>query len=145
MPKHFETRVLPYSSEEIFNLVSDIESYPEFLPWCIGTRILKQEKNIIYADLIVGFKLVREVYTSKVILQRPNAIDVEYEKGPFKHLINNWKIKEIGSGCEVKFFIDFEFKSRFLRGLMGVFFGEAVNRMVTAFENRANVIYGKRG
>ena len=105
MPKHFETRVLPYSSEEIFNLVSDIESYPEFLPWCIGTRILKQEKNIIYADLIVGFKLVREVYTSKVILQRPNAIDVEYEKGPFKHLINNWKIKEIGSGCEVKFFI----------------------------------------
>ena len=145
MPKHFETRVLPYSSEEIFNLVSDIESYPEFLPWCIGTRILKQEKNIIYADLIVGFKLVREVYTSKVILQRPNAIDVEYEKGPFKHLINNWKIKEIGRGCEVKFFIDFEFKSRFLRGLMGVFFGEAVNRMVTAFENRANVIYGKRG
>ena len=145
MPKHFETRVLPYSSEEIFDLVSDIESYPEFLPWCIGTRILKQEKNIIYADLIVGFKLVREVYTSKVILQRPNAIDVEYEKGPFKHLINNWKIKEIGSGCEVKFFIDFEFKSRFLRGLMGVFFGEAVNRMVTAFENRANVIYGKRG
>ena len=144
MPKHFETRVLPYSSEEIFDLVSDIESYPEFLPWCIGTRILKQEKNIIYADLIVGFKLVREVYTSKVILQRPNAIDVEYEKGPFKHLINNWKIKEIGSGCEVKFFIDFEFKSRFLRGLMGVFFGEAVNRMVTAFENRANVIYGKR-
>ncbi len=145
MPKHFETRVLPYSSEEIFNLVSDIESYPEFLPWCIGTRILKQEKNIIYADLIVGVKLVREVYTSKVILQRPNAIDVEYEKGPFKHLINNWKFKEIGSGCEVKFFIDFEFKSRFLRGLMGVFFGEAVNRMVTAFENRANVIYGKRG
>ena len=144
MPKHFETRVLPYSSEEIFDLVSDIESYPEFLPWCIGTRILKQEKNIIYADLIVGFKLVREVYTSKVILQRPNAIDVKYEKGPFKHLINNWKIKEIGSGCEVKFFIDFEFKSRFLRGLMGVFFGEAVNRMVTAFENRANVVYGKR-
>ncbi len=144
MPKHFETRVLPYSSEEIFNLVSDIESYPEFLPWCIGTRILKQEKNIIYADLIVGFKLVREVYTSKVILQRPNSIIVEYEKGPFKYLINNWKIKEIGSECEVEFFIDFEFKSRFLRGVMGVFFGEAVNRMVTAFENRANVIYGQR-
>ena len=144
MPKHFETRVLPYSSKQIFNLVSDIESYPEFLPWCIGTRILKQEKNIIYADLIVGFKLVREVYTSKVILESPRNIDVEYEKGPFKHLINNWKFKDLGDECEIQFFIDFEFKSRILRGIMGVFFGEAVNRMVTAFENRANVVYGEK-
>jgi len=143
MPEHFETRFLPYSPEQIFNLVSDIESYPEFLPWCIGTRILKREENIIYADLIVGFKMVREIYTSKIILERPDLINVEYQKGPFKYMKNIWKFKKNRSGCEITFFIDFEFKSRVLRGIMGPVFGEAVNRMVGAFEDRANVIYGK--
>ena len=92
MPEHFERRLLPYTSEQLFNLVADIESYPEFLPWCVGTRILKREENVVYADLMVGFKMVREVYTSKVILERPGLIDVEYQKGPFKYLSNHLEI-----------------------------------------------------
>jgi len=141
MPEHFERRLLPYTSEQLFNLVADIESYPEFLPWCVGTRILKREENVVYADLMVGFKMVREVYTSKVILERPDLIDVEYQKGPFKYLNNHWKFRDEGAGCEIEFFIDFEFRSRVLRGIIGPFFGDAVNRMVGAFEDRAKVIY----
>lgn len=141
MPEHSERRILPYTSEQLFNLVADIESYPEFLPWCVGTRILKREENIIYADLMVGFKMVREVYTSKVILDRPDLINVEYQKGPFKYLNNNWKFKNYGAGCEIEFFIDFEFRSRVLRSIIGPFFGDAVNRMVSAFEDRAKVVY----
>ena len=90
MPKHFQKRKVPYTEEQIFNLVADIDKYPEFLPWCVDTRILRQEENLIYADLMVGFKWVREVYTSNVKFNRPHLIDVEYQKGPFKYLINNW-------------------------------------------------------
>ncbi|NKB21933.1 MAG: type II toxin-antitoxin system RatA family toxin [Alphaproteobacteria bacterium] len=143
MPKHSERRLLPYTSEQIFDLVADVERYPEFLPWCVGTRILRREENVVYADLMVGFKMVREVYTSKVILDRPGTIDVEYQKGPFKHLINYWKFKNAEDGCEIEFFIDFEFRSRILRGIIGPFFGEAVHRMVGAFEARAVDVYGK--
>ncbi len=143
MPVHSDRRYLPYTPEQLFNLVADIERYPEFLPWCVGTRILRREENAVYADLMVGFKMVREVYTSKVIFDRPERIDVEYQKGPFKHLINHWKFHDSEQGCEVEFFIDFEFRSKILRGIIGPFFGEAVNKMVGAFEERAKVVYGK--
>jgi coenzyme Q-binding protein COQ10 len=86
--------------------------------------------------------MVREVYTSKVIFERPGLINVEYQKGPFKHLKNDWKFRDEGAGCEIEFFIDFEFRSRVLRGIIGPFFGDAVNRMVSAFEDRAKVVYG---
>jgi coenzyme Q-binding protein COQ10 len=142
MPEHSERRILPYTPEQLFNLVADIESYPEFLPWCVGTRILRREENVVYADLMVGFKMVREVYTSKVILDHPDLINVKYQKGPFKYLNNYWKFKTDEAGCEIEFFIDFEFRSRILRGIIGPFFGDAVNRMVSAFEDRAKVVYG---
>jgi len=142
MPEHSERRILPYTSEQLFDLVADIERYPEFLPWCVGTRILKREENVVYADLMVGFKMVREVYTSKVILKRPDLINVEYQNGPFKYLNNNWKFKNSERGSEIEFFIDFEFRSPVLRGIIGPFFGDAVNRMVSAFETRAQEIYG---
>ena len=141
MPKHFKKRKVPYTEEQIFNLVADIDKYPEFLPWCIDTRILRQEENFIYADLMVGFKWVREVYTSKVKFNRPHLIDVEYQKGPFKYLINNWKFTKDQDGCEIEFYIDFEFKSRVLQRIIGPFFDEAVSRMVSAFEKRAYYIY----
>jgi len=141
MPKHFQKRELPYTDEQIFNLVADIDKYPEFLPWCVDTRIFRQEENLVYADLMVGFKWVREVYTSKVIFNRPHLIDVEYQKGPFEYLINNWKFTKNKDGCEIEFFIDFEFKSRILQRIIGPFFDEAVSRMVSAFEKRAHFIY----
>ncbi len=141
MPKHFQKRELPYTDEQIFNLVADIDKYPEFLPWCVDTRIFRQEENLVYADVMVGFKWVREVYTSKVIFNRPHLIDVEYQKGPFKYLINNWKFTKNKDGCEIEFFIDFEFKSRILQRIIGPFFDEAVSRMVSAFEKRAHFIY----
>ena len=118
MPEHSERRILPYTPEQLFNLVADIESYPEFLPWCVGTRILRREENVVYADLMVGFKMVREVYTSKVILDHPDLINVKYQKGPFKHLENKWNFNPHSDGCVIEFFIDFEFRSRLLRTVM---------------------------
>lgn len=125
----------------MFDLIADIESYPLFLPWCRGARIYRREENIIYADVMVGFRMVRETFTSKVTLMRPDRIDVEYQKGPFKYLINNWKFIPTAEGCEVDFYIEFEFRSKLLSTLMGPLFNEAVHRMVGAFEDRARVIY----
>lgn len=142
MPQHQEKRVLPYSRDKVFDLVADIEKYPEFLPWCIGLRILKREENIVHADLMVGFKMIREKFTSRVTLNGPERIDVEYLDGPFQYLKNNWVFRDHPDGCEVDFFIDFEFRSRLLRKVMQPLFHEAVRRMVGAFETRARKLYG---
>jgi coenzyme Q-binding protein COQ10 len=144
MPTHRETRVLPYTPEQIFDLVADVERYPEFLPWCVGARVSRREEALIVADLMIGFKMIRERYTSKVKLDRPNRIDVDYgHDGPFRHLENHWQFKPAeNGGCEVDFFLDFEFRSRMLQRLIGVVFQEAVRRMVAAFESRAKTIYG---
>ena len=143
MPTHAEQKFLPYSPEKLFDLVAGIESYPEFLPWCVGARILRREENVIYADLMIGFKMIRETFTSKVTLNRPGRIDVEYQKGPFKHLKNHWEFNPNPDGCSIEFYIDFEFKSRLLRTLIEPLFHEAVRRMVAAFEGRAKTIYGE--
>jgi coenzyme Q-binding protein COQ10 len=142
MPQHAEKRFLPYTAEQLFDLVADIERYPEFLPWCVGARILRRDGNVLKADVIVGFKMLRETFTSKVTLNRVENIEVEYQKGPFKHLENNWKFVSVEGGCEIEFFINFEFRSRLLRNIMGPLFGEAVRRMVSAFEARAKAVYG---
>ena len=142
MPQHAEKRFLPYTAEQLFDLVADIERYPEFLPWCVGARILRRDGNVLKADVIVGFKMLRETFTSKVALNRVENIEVEYQKGPFKHLENNWKFVSVEGGCEIEFFINFEFRSRLLRNIMGPLFGEAVRRMVSAFEARAKAVYG---
>lgn len=142
MPDHKEERFLPYSPEQIFDLVADIGRYPEFLPWCVGARIDRREGDVLYADLMVGFKMIREKFTSKVTLARPNRIEVEYLDGPFRYLKNQWLFEEKEGGCLIDFYIDFEFRSRILRKVMQPLFHEAVRRMVTSFESRARALYG---
>ena len=150
MPVHHETRILPYTPEQVFNLVADVERYPEFLPWCVACRIKKRESATSFtADLAVGFKMVREQFTSRVTLDPPasnskSAIAVEYLNGPFEHLRNTWDFKPVPGGTEVKFFLSFEFRSKLLQAVIGVLFEEAVHRMVGAFETRAARLYTKK-
>jgi len=142
MPRHAETRHLPYHPEQLFDLVADVGRYPEFLPWCTAARIRSRTDTLLVADLVIGFKGISERFTSRVQLDRPGLrIDVDYEKGPFKHLDNHWKFLPDGEGCVVDFHVDFEFRSRILEALIGVVFTEAVRKMVSAFETRANALY----
>jgi coenzyme Q-binding protein COQ10 len=142
MPTHAEQRVLPYTPEQLFTLVADIERYPEFLPWCVGARIKERQANLIVADLIIGFRVFRERFTSRVSLDRPRRIDVAYADGPFRYLNNHWVFEKVPGGCRIDFFVDFEFKSRLLQRVIEVLFSEAVRRMVGAFEKRARDLYG---
>lgn len=144
MPTHAEQRPMPYSPEQMFDLVADVERYPDFLPWVAACRITRREGDIFWADLIVGFKMIREKFVSKVTLTRPNRVDVSYIDGPFRYLNNHW-IFEPGpnGGTIVDFYVDFEFRSRLLQGLMGALFNEAVKMMVAAFERRAKLLYGQ--
>ena len=143
MPTHAEKRVLPYAPEQLFDLVADVEKYPEFLPWCIGARIRKREAAVITADLIIGFKVFRERYTSRVTLSRPHRIDVQYVQGPLKYLNNHWVFMPAEAGTEIDFFVDFEFHSKLLEKLIGTLFNEAFRRMVASFEARARELYGE--
>jgi coenzyme Q-binding protein COQ10 len=142
MPTHAEQRVLPYTQEQLFALVADIERYPEFLPWCIGARIRERQPHLIVADLIIGFKVFRERFTSRVALAPPRRIDVTYAEGPFRYLNNHWIFEKIADGCRIDFFVDFEFKSRLMQKVIEALFSEAVRRMVSAFEKRARDLYG---
>lgn len=142
MPTHAESRVLPYTPEQLFSLVAAVDRYPEFLPWCIGARVRERQSERITADLIIGFRMIRERFTSVVALDPPRRIDVTYAEGPFKYLNNHWEFTPVPGGCRVDFFVDFEFRSRVLQHLIGVLFGEAVRRMVGAFEKRARDLYG---
>lgn len=144
MPTHAEKRRLPYSQEQMFDLVADVEKYPEFLPWCLSCKITRREGSAVYADLVIGYKMVRETFGSRVTLDKPGSIHVEYLSGPMKHLSNHWKfIKEKDGGCTIDFYVDFEFRNFVFRTLMDVFFNEAVRRMVRAFEGRAQALYGR--
>ncbi len=145
MPRHSETRALPYSAEQMFDLVADIARYDEFLPWVQATRIVGREGNIVTADLVVGFKMIRERFTSRVTLDRPARIHVDYVSGPLRYLKNDWVFRAVPAGCEIDFTVDFEFRSRLFEGIAGVFFGEAFRRMVASFEARARVVYGVPG
>ncbi|BAI72152.1 oligoketide cyclase/lipid transport protein [Azospirillum sp. B510] len=143
MPTHAEKKVLPYTPQQMYDLVADVEKYPEFLPWCLAARIRKREGVVMFADLIIGFKMVRERFTSRVELNHPACrIDVQYTDGPFQYLNNHWIFAEHGDGCCVDFFVDFEFRSKMLQKIMGLLFNEAVRRMVQAFETRAAQLYG---
>jgi len=143
MPTHAEKRVLPYTREQLFDLVIDVDRYPEFLPWCIGCRVRKREEGLVVADMIIGFKVFREGFTSKVSHSRPERIDVTYTDGPFKYLNNHWIFRDLGDGkTEIDFFVDFEFRSRILQAAIGAVFSEAVRRMIAAFEARAKDLHG---
>lgn len=145
MPKHSETRILPYTPEQMFDLVADIERYPEFLPWCLGARIKQRQSDMVVADLIIGFKMVREKFTSRVVLDRPGEIQVDYIEGPLRYLHNYWGFREHPEGVAVDYAIDFEFRSKVLQSLIGSLFHQAYKRMVQAFEARAHALYGEDG
>ncbi len=143
MPRHLEKRRLPFTPEQMFSVVADVAVYPEFLPWCKTARVYNESPDGFEADLVIGFKMFSERFTSKVGLERPSAIYVDYVRGPMKYLHNDWRFAEDGAGgCLVDFVVDFEFKNRILETLIGALFEEAVHRMVLAFETRAQKIYG---
>jgi len=140
--KHIEKRILNHTPRNLFNLVSDVNKYPEFLPWCLGARVKNFLINKFDADLIIGFKIYKEVYSSQILLDPNNyKITVNYKDGPFEYLYNYWIFKENSDGCEVEFMVEFKFKSIFLQTVMESLFSEAVKRMVRAFEKRANNLY----
>ena len=142
MPTHAEKRTLPYSPEQMFNLVADVGRYPDFLPWCVGARVRSKTETELVADLTIGFGPFRESFTSRVALDRPRKVQVRYENGPFRYLNNQWTFDTDPAGCRVSFFVDFEFRSRLLQAAIGVVFNEAVRRMVNAFLKRARDVYG---
>jgi coenzyme Q-binding protein COQ10 len=145
MATHAERRALPYTPEQMYALVADIERYPDFLPWCVAARIRQREGNMVVADLVIGFRMFRERFTSRVRLDpEASRIDVAYEEGPFKYLDNHWVFEDHPRGCAVDFYVDFEFRSRLLQRLIEPLFSEAVRRMVAAFEARAKALYGTR-
>lgn len=143
MPTHAERHSLPYTPEQMFDLVAAVDTYPEFLPWCIASRITRHEGTAFYVDLVIGYKMIRERFSSRVTCERPNQVRVEYMKGPMRHLNNIWTFERNPDGsCTIDFYVDFEFKNPVLQSLITVFFHEAVKRMVSAFEARAAQLYG---
>ncbi|SEA51960.1 type II toxin-antitoxin system RatA family toxin [Rubrimonas cliftonensis] len=153
MPTHAEKRRMPHSAEQMFALIADVERYAEFLPWLEAARVRSRMtqpdgSEVIDADLVVSFKVFRERFASRVTLRpggegRPWVIDVAYLDGPFRYLDNHWEFTPDGpDACMVDFFVDFEFKSRTLQAIIGVVFNEAMQRIVRAFERRAEALYG---
>jgi coenzyme Q-binding protein COQ10 len=150
MPAHEQIRDVPYTADDMFELVAGIERYPEFLPWCGGARIRRRDtidgKEVLLADLIVSYKLFRERFTSRVTLDRAaRLIDVAYVEGPFNHLHNKWQFEPLEDGStRIHFFIDFEFRSRMLQKMMNAVFAKAFGRMMEAFIDRADALHGAR-
>jgi len=143
MPTHAEKRILPYAPEKLYAMVADVERYPDFLPWCVASRIRRRDGNVFFADLVIGFKMVRERFTSKVTLTPNQRVDVTYTEGPFHYLNNHWVFNPMPDGTtEIDFYVDFEFRSKLLQTLIGALFNEAVRLMVSAFERRARQLYG---
>ena len=142
MPRHHELRSLPYTPEQMFDLVADVASYEQFLPWVSAVRIRSNSESEMVADLMVGFKALREKFTSKVSKVRPAEIHVDYLDGPLKYLRNDWKFEPNGQGGTlVDFSIEFEFKSRLFEMVAGQMFGQALRMMIGAFEERAAKLY----
>jgi coenzyme Q-binding protein COQ10 len=159
MPSHSETRIVPYSSGQLFELVMDIERYPEFLPWCIGARINDFSANDLDADVVIGYKMFREKFSSRVHFTRPGAkapnensgrgasgeIEVEYLKGPMRHLHNKWVFTDLKQNqCQVEFYVDFSLKTKVFESIVDQFFHRALVKMIDAFELRAVELYSAK-
>ena len=142
MPKHAETRHLPYTPEQMFDLVADVGRYPQFLPWVSAMRVRSNSDTETLADMIVGFKGLRETFTSRVQNVRPSEILVDYIEGPLKYLRNEWRFRPEAEGCAVDFTVDFAFKNRMFEMIAGQVFGAALRKMIGAFETRAAELYG---
>ena len=146
MPRHTETRHLPYSPEQMYALVADVAKYPDFLPWVSAMRIRSESETSVVADMIVGFGALREKFTSRVEKERPSRIHVDYLDGPLKYLRNEWGFRSDGTGgCHVDFAVDFAFKNRVFEMIAGQVFDRALRRMIGAFEARAAVLYASPG
>ncbi len=143
MPRHSETKHLPYTPEQMFDLVADIARYDEFLPWVVAVRIRSSSEIETIADLVVGFNAFKERFTSRVTKQRPTRIVVDYIDGPLKYLKNEWRFESgADGGTDVFFSVDFAFRSRLFESLAGAMFDRALRRMTGAFEQRAAALYG---
>ena len=143
MPRHSETRHLPYTPEQLFSLVADVERYSEFLPWVVAVRIRSATEKEIIADLVVGFSAFKERFTSRVSLDKPHRIHVDYIEGPLKYLRNEWRFNPApDGGTNLYFSVDFAFRSRIFQALAGEMFDRALRRMTDAFERRAAALYG---
>ncbi|MGN3973221.1 type II toxin-antitoxin system RatA family toxin [Tsuneonella sp. SYSU-LHT278] len=143
MPGIHEVHRLPYSREQMFDLVADVGRYHEFLPWVVATRVRSSSETEMVADMLVGFKQLREKFTSRVVKQRPDRIEVHYLDGPMKDLDNRWLFRTLdGGGCEVDFCVDFTFRNAVFEALAGQYFDRAFRKMVAAFEQRAHQLYG---
>ncbi len=147
MPIHSETKTLPYTAQQMYDLVADVANYPKFLPWTAAARIRsvddQGEKQVMLADLVISFKVFRERFGSRVVLWPDQMkIDTEYLDGPFRHMESTWGFADVDGGCDVSFFVDFEFRNRLLQGAATMFFNEAMQRVVRAFERRAAELYG---
>ena len=143
MPGIRETKRMAYSAEQMFDLVADVARYPEFLPWVVGTRIREESDSEIVADLLVGFKALRETFTSRVEKDRPRSIKVHYLDGPMRDLDNEWHFSPADDGgCEVDFSVQFTFRSQIFEMIAGQYFDRAFRKMVSAFEARAEALYG---
>jgi len=143
MPGIRETRSLPYSAEQMFDLVADVDRYPEFLPWIAAARVRSDSETEMVADMLVAFKALREKFTSRVEKRRPDEIKVHYVDGPLQDLDNVWLFKPTGpSSCDVDFSVDFRFRNALFEKIAGQFFDRAFRKMVAAFEARAAELYG---
>ncbi|PEQ11260.1 ubiquinone-binding protein [Novosphingobium sp. PC22D] len=144
MPGIHEVRQLPYSAEQMFDLVADVDRYPEFLPWVVATRVKSDSETEMIADMLVGFKALKEKFTSRVEKRRAEEIRVHYVDGPLKDLDNLWRFRALGeNACEIEFDVDFAFRNPLFEKLAGQYFDRAFRKMVAAFEERAADLYGR--
>ncbi|MEO0371422.1 MAG: type II toxin-antitoxin system RatA family toxin [Pseudomonadota bacterium] len=148
MPRHSESKYLPFTAEQMFDLVADVESYPKFLPWTGAARVRSLTERddgarVMEADLVISFKVFREKFGSRVVLwDKARRIETEYIDGPFKYMRSNWVFTPTEEGCTVEFDVDFAFRNLLLQSAAEVFFYEAMRRIVRAFETRAQALYG---
>jgi coenzyme Q-binding protein COQ10 len=143
MPGIHETRRLPYSAEQMFDLVADVARYGEFLPWVMATRVRSDDGTEMVADMLVGFNALREKFTSRVVKQRPERLEVIYLDGPLQDLDNVWQFRPLGEhACEIDFHVEFRFRNALFEKLAGQYFDRAFRKMVAAFEARAAELYG---
>jgi len=148
MPNHHEIRTLPYTAQQMYDLVADVPSYPKFIPWNSAARIRSRkatpEGEVLDAELVISFKVFREKFGSRVVLlPARHRIETEYLDGPFRQMLSTWAFRDLPTGgCEVDFLVDFEFRNAILRAVIGVVFNDAMLRIVRAFERRAAELYG---
>jgi coenzyme Q-binding protein COQ10 len=145
MPHHHERRPLPFTAEQMYDLVTDVGRYHEFLPWVAAVRIKSNDETEMLADLIVGFKSLKETFSSRVMKSPKSKVVVDYLDGPMRHLHNQWVFENTDEGCIVDFTVDFAFQNRIFEALAGQYFSTALKKMTDAFIQRAEALYGDRG